>query len=594
MRRRRKWNSVSHARWRSCSGKCRASNTCTRRRVQGSRWSIVRFLVGEDEERALVRLNQKLQANVDRIPPGASPPIVKPRSIDDVPIVAVTLWGEGYDDHRLRGVAAQLRESFAEVPDVSEVTVLGGRPREVGVTLDPARLSAAAIDPLELSRSDRTGERARDRRGASVCRRRVTSRSRSGTSKPSVPCATSSCRRRGSARYGWVTSPWSPMATRRPRRTSGSTRERARIPRSRSRWPSARARTPSRSPTSSRRSWPPCGRCSCPANLHVTIDEELRRDGRREVERAPVSHVPRRRVRLAARRAGTRPAGGRRGARGHSGHARPHAVRLLGLRLHPEPHHAVRLDLLHRDPRRRRHRRGGEHRPSRADAAGGATSGLVATAVARGRRSREPDDPGHADGGRGDSADGLRRRSHGALHAPDSRGRVRGDAVLAGGGVHRDAVGRRSAASGGGRSRPRPGRRGDAALPPRDGPSHRRPPGAARVSRGRVPPVARVGRPRAAEARHRQDAAVRQQERVPGDRRHAGRHGARTDGSGVGGPRPRSAERPDRRQRAELRRPVIAVQLQRPGSPLLPPTRTASRRPAGQSAAEGRAARAEP
>jgi multidrug efflux pump subunit AcrB len=119
----------------------------------GQSMVIVRFLVGEDEERALVRLNQKLQANFDRIPPGASPPIVKPRSIDDVPIVAVTLWGDGYDDHLLRGVAAQLRESLAEVPDVSEVTILGGRPREIGVTLDPARLSAAEIDPLQLSRT---------------------------------------------------------------------------------------------------------------------------------------------------------------------------------------------------------------------------------------------------------------------------------------------------------------------------------------------------------------------------------------------------------------------------------------------------------
>jgi multidrug efflux pump subunit AcrB len=119
----------------------------------GQSMVIVRFLVGEDEERALVRLNQKLQANVDRIPPGASVPLVKPRSIDDVPIVALTLWGGGYDDDLLRGVAAQLRESLAEVPDVSEVTVLGGRPREIGVTLDPARLAAAGIDPLQLSRT---------------------------------------------------------------------------------------------------------------------------------------------------------------------------------------------------------------------------------------------------------------------------------------------------------------------------------------------------------------------------------------------------------------------------------------------------------
>ena len=69
---------------------------------------IVRFLVGEDEERALVRLNQKLQANFDRIPPGASSPIVKPRSIDDVPIAAVTVGT------RLRGrCASQPRRAAA-------------------------------------------------------------------------------------------------------------------------------------------------------------------------------------------------------------------------------------------------------------------------------------------------------------------------------------------------------------------------------------------------------------------------------------------------------------------------------------------------
>ncbi|MCC7416889.1 MAG: efflux RND transporter permease subunit [Acidobacteria bacterium] len=131
----------------------------------GQSMVVVRFLVGEDEERALVRLNEKLQANADRIPPGASPPLVKRRSIDDVPTAAITLWGDRYPDDMLRRVAAQLRESLAEVPDVSEVTILGGRPREVGVELDPARLAAAAIDPLALAgtleaanvRTDATG-----------------------------------------------------------------------------------------------------------------------------------------------------------------------------------------------------------------------------------------------------------------------------------------------------------------------------------------------------------------------------------------------------------------------------------------------------
>ena len=82
---------------------------------------IVRFRVGEPEEAALVRLNQKLAANADLIPPGAIGPLVKPRSIDDVPIVAVTLWSPQYDDFNLRTLAAQLRDAIAEVP------VIGGR-----------------------------------------------------------------------------------------------------------------------------------------------------------------------------------------------------------------------------------------------------------------------------------------------------------------------------------------------------------------------------------------------------------------------------------------------------------------------------------
>ena len=70
--------------------------------------AIVRFLVGQDEEKAIVRLNQKLAANMDLIPPGASPPLVKPRSIDDVPILALTLWSKRYGDYELRRVAAKI------------------------------------------------------------------------------------------------------------------------------------------------------------------------------------------------------------------------------------------------------------------------------------------------------------------------------------------------------------------------------------------------------------------------------------------------------------------------------------------------------
>jgi len=114
---------------------------------------IVRFRVGEAAEPALVRLNQKLAANADRIPRGVIGPLVKPRSIDDVPILAVTLWSPRYDDAQLRALAAQLRDAIAEVGDVSEITLIGGRPREVRVDVDPARLSAYGVDPLDVQRA---------------------------------------------------------------------------------------------------------------------------------------------------------------------------------------------------------------------------------------------------------------------------------------------------------------------------------------------------------------------------------------------------------------------------------------------------------
>lgn len=111
---------------------------------------IVRFLVGEDGERALVRLNQKLAANVGLIPPGASAPVVKPRAIDDVPVMALTLWGARYDDTQLRQFAAQLHDTLKELPDISEVAIIGGRPPRVTIDLDPSALASRHLDPLAV------------------------------------------------------------------------------------------------------------------------------------------------------------------------------------------------------------------------------------------------------------------------------------------------------------------------------------------------------------------------------------------------------------------------------------------------------------
>src|ERR1051326_8559848 len=116
----------------------------------GYSMAVVRFYVGQNEEAAMVRLNQKMSANFDLIPPGASPPIVKPRSIDDVPILALTLSSDRYDHLTLRRVAAQLHDQIKEVADVSEVKIIGGQRSQIRVTLDEARMAAFNVAPAAI------------------------------------------------------------------------------------------------------------------------------------------------------------------------------------------------------------------------------------------------------------------------------------------------------------------------------------------------------------------------------------------------------------------------------------------------------------
>jgi multidrug efflux pump subunit AcrB len=117
----------------------------------GMSMAVVRFLVGQDEEKSIVRLNQKLYANMDLIPPGASPPLVKPRSIDDVPILALTLWSKRYGDFELRQIAAQVHDTIKQTPDVSAVALIGGERREIRITLDTTRLAAYSLSPLQVA-----------------------------------------------------------------------------------------------------------------------------------------------------------------------------------------------------------------------------------------------------------------------------------------------------------------------------------------------------------------------------------------------------------------------------------------------------------
>ena len=112
---------------------------------------IVRFKVGEDQERAAVRIQQKLGAHMDVIPAGASPPLIKMRSIDDVPVLALTLWSPRYSGYELRRLAGELRVKIEEVPGVGEVSLTGGERRTVRVLLDPERLAARHLAPAQVA-----------------------------------------------------------------------------------------------------------------------------------------------------------------------------------------------------------------------------------------------------------------------------------------------------------------------------------------------------------------------------------------------------------------------------------------------------------
>lgn len=111
----------------------------------------VRYEVGRDMEESLVQLYSTLMKYADRMPPGLQMPLVKAVTIDDVPFFTATLHGEGLDGVGLRHLADELRVELETVPEVRDVSVVGGYPREVRVELDPERMATYGIDPLHVA-----------------------------------------------------------------------------------------------------------------------------------------------------------------------------------------------------------------------------------------------------------------------------------------------------------------------------------------------------------------------------------------------------------------------------------------------------------
>lgn len=118
--------------------------------MNGQSMMIVQFYVGEDTERSYVKLYDELMRHQGMFPPGVTQPLVKTRSIDDVPMLGLTFWSDTYNDFQIRQIAEEVTSEIEKVKDVSITKVIGGRNRQLKVVLDKDKMAENGIDALGI------------------------------------------------------------------------------------------------------------------------------------------------------------------------------------------------------------------------------------------------------------------------------------------------------------------------------------------------------------------------------------------------------------------------------------------------------------
>ena len=118
--------------------------------MNGQAMLIVQFFVGQDVERSYVKLYDELAKHEDMFPKGVYKPMVKTRSIDDVPMLGLTLWSESQDDFQLRQIAEEVTSEIEKVKDVAITKEIGGRNRELKVVLDKDKMAENGVDALGI------------------------------------------------------------------------------------------------------------------------------------------------------------------------------------------------------------------------------------------------------------------------------------------------------------------------------------------------------------------------------------------------------------------------------------------------------------
>jgi multidrug efflux pump subunit AcrB len=110
----------------------------------------VRFYVGEHREHSIIKLYNKIEQNIDLVPPGVAGWVVKPIEVDDVPIVNLTFHSDELDDHALRRVAEEVIDRLQGVKNTGRTSLVGGRPRQIQVKIDINKLAAHQLSPLDI------------------------------------------------------------------------------------------------------------------------------------------------------------------------------------------------------------------------------------------------------------------------------------------------------------------------------------------------------------------------------------------------------------------------------------------------------------
>lgn len=113
----------------------------------------VLFHVGDDPTKSFVNLYDQVFAHLNELPPGASQPQITPLSVDDIPIVVLTLHGARYNRGQLYLAAQRLIDAIRPIDGVSTIQTYGGRPREVNVTIDPVTLAAYGLSPGKIAQA---------------------------------------------------------------------------------------------------------------------------------------------------------------------------------------------------------------------------------------------------------------------------------------------------------------------------------------------------------------------------------------------------------------------------------------------------------